>query len=91
MLWRLAVRCVGVVATTTAVYAQAAVEYALRTGAAAASGTRDSLFIGACRVDSSFISCASRTYPTAFKLGLIGLCILIVMALVNHRRRRAFR
>jgi hypothetical protein len=88
MLRRSAITALGFAATATLAHAQAAVEYALKSSGGALSAGRP-LYIGVCPVDRSFLDCASRMYPSAFRLTVLALLVLGVIALAT--RRRAYR
>lgn len=87
MLRKFVITWVGLLATAMAAHAQAAVEYALVTSKGAASSAQQPLYVGACRVDSSFISCASRIYPDLFKVAVFTLFVVLLMLLLTRRRR----
>jgi hypothetical protein len=70
-LSRLTLPWLFVTGSSGVLYAQAAVEYAARTAISSVSGMR----LGACGLDSAFISCAQRSYPAAFYLAIIAICV----------------
>jgi hypothetical protein len=46
------------------------------------------LYAGACRVDSSLISCAREFYPFTSALIFLGICVAVATTLVLRNRER---
>ena len=80
----------GALILAASAHAQAAVEYALKSGSGALSGrAKEPLQLGACRVDSDFVSCVARAYPLGFRLAIVGICLIVLYSLVTRLSRRA--
>lgn len=65
-----------------ALLAQAAVEYALKSGSSVVSHIEGSRVAG-CKVDSSLVVCLSRSYPMAAVLIGATICVFIVRRIVR--------
>jgi hypothetical protein len=81
-LWRLGLALSG---SALALRAQAAVEYALKSGqsALAADGSNS---IGGCSVDSRVFSCLSRSHPKAAILVAILICLVLMRWFFRYGR-----
>ncbi len=75
---RLAVAILVVLSCATVGYSQAAVEYALKSAGSAVSGSGTGAAIGGCRVDSTVLTCLSRSYPKTFII-VIGILVVILL------------
>jgi hypothetical protein len=67
--------------------AQAVVEYAAKSAVSAGSGTPGGASLGACRVDSTLISCLRQNYPVAFQVVLVVICLLAAVLVFRPRQR----
>jgi hypothetical protein len=76
MLPRLVLRIFVAFACATAGYGQAAVEYALQSSGGAVSASASNPIIAGCRVDSTLLTCLSRSYP---KTTIVVVALLTVM------------
>ena len=86
MCLRVLGRCLPAIAAVAVARAQALAEYGAKTAGAAISG--QSAHLGACTVDSTFFSCASRTYPREFQMSLIAAFVLVLVLFWPRGRRR---
>jgi hypothetical protein len=68
--------------------AQAAVEYALKSGGSAVAGSGVSAIAG-CRVDPALLSCLSHSYPRTMTVIAVVICLLIVRWSASRSRYRA--
>jgi hypothetical protein len=89
MLSRLALGTLAVARCATVAYGQAAVEYALKSSGSAVSGSGAPATMGGCRVDSTLLTCLSRSYPTTTIIvaGLLAVMILWWLARAFASRR----
>ena len=78
VLSRLVLGILAALACATVGYSQAAVEFALRSSGSAVSGSGAPAAIGGCRVDSTLLTCLSRSYPRA-TIVVVGLVIVIIL------------
>lgn len=76
-----------VLSIASAAHAQAVVEYAAKSATSAASGTSGGASLGACRVDSTVISCLRQNYPVAFQVVLVVICLLVAILIFRPRQR----
>ena len=78
LLSRLTLIVIAALSCVTVGYGQAAVEYALKSSGSAVSASGEDATIGGCRVDSTVMTCLSRSYPkaTILVIGLITVMIL---------------
>ena len=60
-------------------FAQAIVEYAAKSASSAAAGQDRGSLLGGCPLDSALISCINQHYPVAFKVAVVGLCVVGLM------------
>jgi len=87
VLIRLALPPLTSLAVTTFAYAQAAVEYAAKSSSSALSGSGGSARLCACPVDDSFITCLRETYPVAFDVTAVAICVIVFTLLFRRVRR----
>ena len=87
MVYSLTRRCLCALSVASAARAQAVVEYAAKSATSAASGTSGGASLGACRVDSTVISCLRQNYPVAFQVVLVVICLLVAILVFRPRQR----
>jgi hypothetical protein len=80
-------RSLCALSVASAARAQAVVEYAAKSATSAASGTSGGASFGACRVDSTVISCLRQNYPVAFQVVLVVICLLVAILAFRPRQR----
>lgn len=80
-------RCLCAFSVASAARAQAIVEYASKSATSAVSGTSGGASLGACRVDSTVISCLRQNYPVAFQIVLVAICLLVAILVFRPRQR----
>jgi hypothetical protein len=68
--------------------AQAAVEYALKSGSGAVAANAGSSIAG-CKVDAALLSCLNHSYPRMMIVIAVVVCLLIVRWLAGHTGYRA--
>jgi hypothetical protein len=85
---RAAFRIIAAAALAAPAYAQAAVEYALKSSGSALSGDASGAGILGCRVDSTLPECLIRHYP---KGALVAACLAALLAIRWLARVRAVR
>ena len=66
---------------STHAYGQAGLEYAARTAGSAITNGSGALHVGSCPLDISVIPCMQHYYPTAFYVGVVGICLIVGYAL----------
>lgn len=76
---------VPILAFAANLHAQAGVEYAAKSGAF--SGAAGRMHVGACRLDSTLVSCVKHYYPLPFYIALV--TIFLVLAVFMYPKRRA--
>jgi hypothetical protein len=81
-LSRIVLVCLSVAASTSALHAQAAVEYAAKTAGSSLSG----MHLGSCSLDRTLIPCAQHSYPAAFYLAIIGIFLAVGFLLYPKSR-----
>ena len=69
--------------------AQAAVEYALKSGGSVAAASVGSATVAGCRLDSALPACLSRAYPQATIVVVVVVCLLIMRWLAGFTGKRA--
>ena len=69
--------------------AQAAIEYALRSGDGALSANGRLATIAGCQVDTSLLTCLSHFYPGTMLLIAMALCLIMLGWLSGRGRHRA--
>ncbi len=82
---RMILRCLYAIAFATVARAQAAFEYAAKSGSAL-SGAGSEMHVGACRLDSTLIPCVKQYYPGAFYLGIVVICLALGTLFYPKRR-----
>jgi len=87
MVYSLIRRSLCALSVASAARAQAVVEYAAKSATSAASGTSGGASLGACRVDSTVISCLRQNYPVAFQVVLVVICLLVAILIFRPRQR----
>jgi len=87
MVYSLTRRCLCALSIASAARAQAVVEYAAKSATSAVSGTSGGASLGACRVDSTVISCLRQNYPVAFQVVLVVICLLVAILIFRPRQR----
>ena len=88
LLSRLTLIVIAALACANAGYCQAAVEYSLKSSGSAVSASGAHATIGACRVDSTLLTCLSHSYP---KTTIIVIGLLAVMIMRQLTRAHAAR
>ena len=86
MLSRLTLIFLASLSCATVGYGQAAVEYALKSSGSAVSTSGADATIGGCRVDSSVMTCLSRSYPKTMVV-VIGLLTLMILRWLTRAYR----
>jgi len=87
MVYSLTRRCLCALSVASAARAQAVVEYAAKSATSAVSGTSGGASLGACRVDSTVISCLRQNYPVAFQVVIVAICLLVAILIFRPRQR----
>ena len=87
MVYSLTRRCLCALSVASAARAQAVVEYAAKSATSAVSDTSGGASLGACRVDSTVISCLRQNYPVAFQVVLVVICLLVAILIFRPRQR----
>jgi hypothetical protein len=72
--------------TSIRAYGQAGLEYAARTAGSAMANGSGAPHLGSCPLDSAVIPCMRHYYPTAFYVGVVGICLVLGYALYPKRR-----
>jgi hypothetical protein len=80
-------RCLGALALANAAYAQAAVEYAAKSASGALSGSGSDVHLGACRIDSTLITCVRQFYPVMFQVVIVAICVFAATLLFRTGRK----
>jgi hypothetical protein len=71
----------------TAAHAQAVVEYAAKSATGALSGSGSGVHLGACRVDSTLLTCARQFYPVTFQIVILAMCVFVGTLMFRKGRR----
>jgi hypothetical protein len=71
----------------TAARAQAVVEYAAKSATGALSCSGSVVYLGACRVDSTLITCAGQSYPVTFQIVILAMCVFVGTLMFRKGRR----
>ena len=71
----------------TAAFAQAVAEYAAQSAASSSAGAGSGFSLGACRVDSTLVSCVSYHYPLAFQAVILAVCVFVGTLMLPKGRR----
>jgi hypothetical protein len=71
----------------TAARAQAVVEYAAKSATGALSGSGSGVHLGACRVDSTLMTCARQSYPVTFQVVILAMCVFVGTLIFGRCRR----
>jgi len=70
-------RFICALALAAAARGQAVVEYAAKSATSALSGSGSSAHLGACRVDSTFVTCIRQFYPATFYVAVAVICVFL--------------
>jgi hypothetical protein len=81
---RVILPCLCGMALATIARAQAAVEYAAKSSAAAAATS--GMHLGVCPLDSMLIPCVRQFYPTAFYTAIVAICLALGVRLLPKSR-----
>lgn len=84
---RLVVGCLCALSIATAARAQAVVEYAAKSATGALPGSGSGVHLGACRVDSTLITCARQFYPVTFQIVILAMCVFAGTLMFRKGRR----
>ena len=84
---KLTLACFLLSAAASAVLAQAAAEYAVKSAESAVSKVTDNVHFGVCALNGTFLGCVHRHYPGPFYVAVVAVCFALWMLL--HSKRRA--
>jgi len=87
MVYSLTRRFLCALSVASAARAQAIVEYAAKSATSVASSNSGGASLGACRLDSTVISCLRQNYPVAFQIVLVAICVLAAILVFRPRQR----
>jgi hypothetical protein len=80
----LAIVCAGT--TSTLAHAQATLDYAARSAGSALASGPGQMYVGACPMDGSVITCIHQYYPTLFNFSLLGIALGAAFLLVPKNK-----
>ena len=83
---RIAQRCLCALAMANTTYAQAVAEYAAKSATGALSGSGSGVQLGACRVDSTLITCVRASYPVTFYVVILAMCVFVGTLMLRKAR-----
>jgi hypothetical protein len=63
------------------------VEYAAKSATGAISGSGSVVYLGACRVDGTLITCARHSYPVTFQIVILAMCVFVGTLMFRKGRR----
>jgi len=88
LLSRLTLKILVALACVTVGHGQTAVEYALKSSGSAVSGHAADATVGGCKVDSTLLTCLSRSYPKIMIMVAGLLAVLIMRQLTRAHSTR---
>ena len=72
--------------TSTLAYAQASLDYAARSVGSVMANGPGQLYLGACPMDNSVMTCVHQYYPTVFNFSVLGIVFGAAFLLIPKKK-----